>query len=218
MRDILGYAPIEPDGSVKVKVPANVAVRISVLDANGRRLAGVSAAVHTNWLQVHAGETLQCNGCHNRRTANSRRAPMAAAACTLRERRAPPTSSAVPEHQSRAVRRHAAKRWPKSATASCAAARANRASISCSTTTGRAAPTPAAQLRCVLRSGRDRRAIAIRPIRRARHACTTALTYRLAALARSCNATWTQPLPRHYSLSEQHIHPLWGADRRRRRQ
>ncbi|MGH8239189.1 MAG: hypothetical protein ACREXP_19525, partial [Steroidobacteraceae bacterium] len=65
MRDILGYAPIEPDGSVKVKVPANVAFNISVLDASGRRLNGVLGGRHTNWLQVLPGEELQCNGCHN---------------------------------------------------------------------------------------------------------------------------------------------------------
>ncbi|HKS54233.1 MAG TPA: hypothetical protein VJS12_03045 [Steroidobacteraceae bacterium] len=65
MRDILGYAPIEPDGSVKVKVPANVAFNISVLDARGRRLGGVLGSRHTNWLQVIPGETLTCNGCHN---------------------------------------------------------------------------------------------------------------------------------------------------------
>ena len=38
MREILGYVPIEPDGSVPVRVPANVAFVISVLDADGRRL------------------------------------------------------------------------------------------------------------------------------------------------------------------------------------
>jgi hypothetical protein len=65
MRDILGYAPIEPDGSVKVKVPANVAFNISVLDARGRRLNGVFGSRHTNWLQVIPGEQLECNGCHN---------------------------------------------------------------------------------------------------------------------------------------------------------
>jgi len=65
MRDILGYAPIEPDGSVKVKVPANVALNISVLDARGRRVGGVLGGRHTNWLQVMPGETLTCNGCHN---------------------------------------------------------------------------------------------------------------------------------------------------------
>jgi hypothetical protein len=65
MREILGYAPVEPDGSVKVKVPANVAFSISVLDANGRRLGGALGGRHTNWLQLQPGEQLTCNGCHN---------------------------------------------------------------------------------------------------------------------------------------------------------
>jgi len=62
MRQILGFIPIEPDGSVRVEVPANVAFQISVLDANGRRLSDFSR--HNAWLQVRPGETLQCNGCH----------------------------------------------------------------------------------------------------------------------------------------------------------
>ncbi len=61
MREILGYAPVEPDGSVKIKVPANVAFQFSILDANGRRIS----PVHTNWLQLRPGETRECNGCHN---------------------------------------------------------------------------------------------------------------------------------------------------------
>jgi hypothetical protein len=61
MREILAYAPVEPDGSVRVKVPANVAFAISILDANGRRIG----PRHNNWLQVLPGETLRCNGCHN---------------------------------------------------------------------------------------------------------------------------------------------------------
>lgn len=60
MRELLGYVPIEPDGSVRVKVPANVAVDISILDANGRRIS----SRHRNWLQVRTGEVLTCNGCH----------------------------------------------------------------------------------------------------------------------------------------------------------
>lgn len=60
MREILGYAMIEPDGSVMVKVPANVAFWPEVLDANGRRLG----ERHQNWLQIRAGEALTCNGCH----------------------------------------------------------------------------------------------------------------------------------------------------------
>ena len=60
MREILGYVPIEPDGSVMVKVPANVAFGISILDENGRRIT----ARHNNWLQVRPGQFLECNGCH----------------------------------------------------------------------------------------------------------------------------------------------------------
>jgi hypothetical protein len=60
MREILGYAPIQPDGSVIVQVPAQVAFEISVLDANGRRIS----PVHDAWLQLQPGETVQCNGCH----------------------------------------------------------------------------------------------------------------------------------------------------------
>jgi hypothetical protein len=61
MREILGYAPIEPDGSVRIKVPARVPFAVSVLDANGRRIT----ARHQNWLQVLPGDELRCNGCHS---------------------------------------------------------------------------------------------------------------------------------------------------------
>jgi len=60
MREIVGYVPIEPDGSVKLKVPADIAFFISVLDANGRRIT----ARHRNWMQLRAGEERECNGCH----------------------------------------------------------------------------------------------------------------------------------------------------------
>ncbi|RLA05423.1 MAG: hypothetical protein DRQ47_01215 [Gammaproteobacteria bacterium] len=60
MREIIGYVPIEPDGTVKFKVPANIAFAVSVVDNMGRRITGR----HQNWLQVTPGEQLQCNGCH----------------------------------------------------------------------------------------------------------------------------------------------------------
>ncbi len=69
MREILGYAPVEPDGSVKIKVPANVAFQISVLDVNGRRISPVHAA----WLQLRPGEVLTCNGCHTPATPQNPR-------------------------------------------------------------------------------------------------------------------------------------------------
>jgi hypothetical protein len=60
---MIGYAPIEPDGSVRVKVPGNIPFQISILDANGRRLDGVYPR-HRAWMQIRTGETVTCNGCH----------------------------------------------------------------------------------------------------------------------------------------------------------
>ncbi len=61
MREIVGYAPVEPDGSVKVKVPAYVPLAVEVLDGEGRRI-GPS---HENWFQVQPGDMLTCVGCHD---------------------------------------------------------------------------------------------------------------------------------------------------------
>jgi len=64
MREIVGYTPIQPDGSVKVKLPANVPLAISILDVDGRRIGGR----HRQWLSVKAGETLECHGCHTQQS------------------------------------------------------------------------------------------------------------------------------------------------------
>ncbi len=60
MRETVGYAEIEPDGSVVTKVPANVALAISVLDADGKRIT----QRHNAWLSLVPGQELKCNGCH----------------------------------------------------------------------------------------------------------------------------------------------------------
>lgn len=60
MREIIGYAPIEPDGSVKIKIPADVPLSLSILDKDGRRIS----QRHQSWFQVKPGETLECVGCH----------------------------------------------------------------------------------------------------------------------------------------------------------
>jgi hypothetical protein len=60
MRQILGYVPIEPDGSVRVTVPANVAFQVSVVNANAQQIF----PLHRAWLQLLPGEVLSCNGCH----------------------------------------------------------------------------------------------------------------------------------------------------------
>lgn len=64
MREIIGYAPIEPDGSVMVKVPANMPLSFHVVDKDGRSIS----SRHLNWIQVQAGEILECGGCHTHTT------------------------------------------------------------------------------------------------------------------------------------------------------
>src|SRR3984957_995867 len=60
MREILAYAPVEPDGSVTIQLPANVPFTVDILDKNARRIG----ARHTSWMQLIPGETKTCNGCH----------------------------------------------------------------------------------------------------------------------------------------------------------
>jgi hypothetical protein len=60
MREIVGYVPVAPDGSVRVEVPANVALDIQLVDAAGRRVG----PAHGAWLSVRPGEEFHCSGCH----------------------------------------------------------------------------------------------------------------------------------------------------------
>lgn len=56
--EILGYAPVEADGSVMVTVPADVTFNLEVLDANGRRIA----ARLDQWISLRPGEVRESNG------------------------------------------------------------------------------------------------------------------------------------------------------------
>ena len=62
MQQILGYAPIEPDGSFKLQVPADTPIALAVVDTQGRAFQ-----THTNWIQVRPGERRTCDGCHSPR-------------------------------------------------------------------------------------------------------------------------------------------------------
>jgi len=62
MQQILGYAPIEPDGSFKLQVPADTPIALAVVDSQGRAFQ-----THTNWIQVRPGERRTCDGCHSPR-------------------------------------------------------------------------------------------------------------------------------------------------------
>jgi len=67
MKEIVGYTMIEPDGSVMVRVPANTALMVSVLDENGMRIT----QRHENWIGLAPGQELACNGCHDRNSGVS---------------------------------------------------------------------------------------------------------------------------------------------------
>ncbi len=58
--EILGYVPIEPDGSVMTRVPADVAFSFDIVNGQGERIG----PRHENWLQMRAGEERHCQGCH----------------------------------------------------------------------------------------------------------------------------------------------------------
>ena len=62
MQQILGYAPIEPDGSFKLTVPADTPIGLCVANERGECLQ-----THTNWIQVRPGERRTCDGCHSPR-------------------------------------------------------------------------------------------------------------------------------------------------------
>jgi Hydrazine synthase alpha subunit middle domain len=65
-QQILGYAPVEPDGSFKLEVPADTPLALSIVDAKGRALQ-----THLNWIQVRPGERRTCDGCHSPRRGAS---------------------------------------------------------------------------------------------------------------------------------------------------
>jgi hypothetical protein len=65
-QQIIGYAPIEPDGSFKLLVQADIPLGLQVVDEHGRAFQ-----THTNWIQVRPGERRTCDGCHSPRRGAS---------------------------------------------------------------------------------------------------------------------------------------------------
>ena len=63
---ILGTVPVEEDGSVMFRVPANTPISLQPLDENG-----ASLQLMRSWLTAMPGEALSCVGCHE----TSREAP-----------------------------------------------------------------------------------------------------------------------------------------------
>ena len=61
-KQIIGYAPVESDGSFSVEVPADKVLSLQTLDANG-----MAIETQLTWVWVRPGETRLCVGCHEPR-------------------------------------------------------------------------------------------------------------------------------------------------------
>ncbi|BFM05895.1 hypothetical protein [Halioxenophilus aromaticivorans] len=55
MREIMGYAPVEPDGSVKTLIPTDVALTLSLTNAAGQRVSGTTSV----WFSARPGQTIE---------------------------------------------------------------------------------------------------------------------------------------------------------------
>jgi hypothetical protein len=197
MREILGYAPIEPDGSVKIKVPANVAFQLSIVDANGRRIQ--NSPIHSNWLQLRPGEERECNGCHRAATPASPRshgrsglsAPVNTGAPTAGQP-FPGTTADFSPNQGETMAETRARQSCASTTSRCADMNLNMAPIFTDVWSDPAQRTPDP------------------PIENLSYADVSFTTQRPASP--SCITTWkaTCRIVINYT---QHIQPLWDKDR-----
>lgn len=59
VKRILGTVPVEPDGSVMFKIPANTPISMQPLDENGAALQ-----LMRSWMTGMPGEVVSCVGCH----------------------------------------------------------------------------------------------------------------------------------------------------------
>lgn len=75
MREIIGYVPVQPDGSAFFEVPANLPLAFSLIDIDGKRVG----ERHQNWLQFGPGEVKTCNGCHTQNSEQPHGRPSAEA-------------------------------------------------------------------------------------------------------------------------------------------
>jgi len=73
VKRIVGTVPVEADGSVLFRAPANTPLSLQPLDADGKAVQRMRS-----WLTAMPGETLSCAGCHERPgTAPKTSRPMA---------------------------------------------------------------------------------------------------------------------------------------------
>ena len=72
VRQTIGTVPVNEDGSVLFRVPANVPIAIQPLDENGQALQQMRS-----WFTAMPGETLACVGCHEDENSTSSTANVA---------------------------------------------------------------------------------------------------------------------------------------------
>jgi Hydrazine synthase alpha subunit middle domain/WD40-like Beta Propeller Repeat len=90
-RAFIGYAPVQPDGSFSIKVPADTPITFATLDSQDRGFV-----VKRTWLAVRPGEVFdQCTGCHEDRVADQ----PAPTNPNPMSRALPPTDLNIPESQ-----------------------------------------------------------------------------------------------------------------------
>jgi len=59
IRGVLGTVPVEEDGSVHFRAPANVPIGVLPVDKHGQAMQ-----IMRSWMTAMPGENLHCNGCH----------------------------------------------------------------------------------------------------------------------------------------------------------
>jgi Hydrazine synthase alpha subunit middle domain len=72
MRELIGYAPIQSDGSVRVRVPGDVPLSFELVDSTYQKLTS-AVADHSAWFSVRSGEERTCNGCHETNQPHGRK-------------------------------------------------------------------------------------------------------------------------------------------------
>lgn len=55
MREIIGYAPVEPDGSVTTLIPTDIAITLSLTNALGQRITGTTST----WFSARPGQEIE---------------------------------------------------------------------------------------------------------------------------------------------------------------
>ena len=65
IKRIMGTVPVEKDGSVYFRVPANTPVSVQPLDADGQ-----AVQLMRSWMSAMPGETLSCVGCHDHQNSS----------------------------------------------------------------------------------------------------------------------------------------------------